>query len=175
MSLLSLLIALKHGMIMNNLVAANSWPLLQFTSNNTGPDDDLLLTLDVENAGIGPAIVKRFSVEYGGKPYTNQFELLRDCCGYVVTTVDPTKSGKDVPLVRFVEGQVIRSGETITYLKMPFSDQYAESWRKLDRARFGLTFDACYCSVLGDCWESDLIGVEPTPVKQCAPSKELRS
>jgi hypothetical protein len=40
-------------------------------------------------------------------------------------------------------------------------------WKRLNRERFGISYSACYCSVFGTCWESDLTGVDPREVKAC--------
>ena len=46
-------------------------------------------------------------------------------------------------------------------------------WDRLDAARHRLTFRACYCSVLGDCWASDLTPTaEPREVAQCKASPD---
>lgn len=168
LSVLSLLIAIKHGMIMRDLVSANSWPLLQYTTSNTDEQQKLSIDLRVQNAGVGPAIVKRFTVHYRGRVYTEPYRLLRDCCGYVVPGTDTASFVPGVPIVGAVEGTVIRAGESAGYLVMDLAETNADVWRRLDQARFQLRFDACYCSVLGECWTSDLTGVEPEQVEQCA-------
>lgn len=171
MSLLSLLIAFKHGMIMRDLVSANSWPLLQYSTSNTDEEQNLRIQLRVENAGVGPAIIKRFVVHHQGRAYTNPYRLLADCCGYTIPAAGQTKIVPGTPIVASVEGTVIRAGEGATYLFMDFVEGNAELWRRLDRARFDLRFDACYCSVLGECWRSDLRGVQQEKVDNCpAPS-----
>ncbi len=42
-------------------------------------------------------------------------------------------------------------------------------WDKLNTVRHRLRFQACYCSVLDECWTSDLTPTaRPHPVGQCA-------
>jgi hypothetical protein len=170
-SVLSLLIAFNQSRMMRQQVAATSWPLLQFASGNT--DDRTaasVISLAVENDGVGPAIVKRFVMKYQGKDYTNIYALLAECCGYRITDFDPTRLKPGMPLSSPVEGTIIRPGESIEFFRIALAPGNRATWLKLDRARFKLAFDACYCSVLGECWSSDLASVDPEPVRECAPA-----
>jgi hypothetical protein len=166
MSVLSLLIAYNQARMMRQQVAATSWPLLQFGSGNTESGKPLI-AMSVQNAGVGPAIVKHFDLYYRGRAYSNVFNLLADCCEYRVTSIDPTRVGPGAPLTSPVEGTIIRPGESTTFFQMPLADENRAPWLLLDKARFELKFDACYCSVPGECWRSDLVGVDPKPVENC--------
>lgn len=171
-SCISLYIAVKQSRTMDRTLAATSWPLLQYESGNTDDQNKPVILMSINNAGVGPALVKRFRLVYNGKSYAQQYDFLADCCGYSVTSVDPTKVVAGVPLTSIVEGSVIRGGDAANYLTMPLASTNLAAWKKLDRARFKVTFDACYCSVLGDCWRSDLTGLEPRKVDECPPVKD---
>jgi hypothetical protein len=162
-SCVSLFIATQQSRTMERTLAASSWPLLQFASGNTKDNGQLSINMAIENEGVGPAIVRRIRIVYGGNPYA----LMRDCCDYVVTNADPTKMGTGTALTQPVEGKVIKGGDKITFFQMDLAPSNAESWRKLDAARFKMTFDTCYCSVLGDCWQSDLRSLDQIKVDQC--------
>lgn len=170
-SCVSLFVAVQNARTQEKLVATTSWPLLQFESNNRGDQTNTnSISLVIRNAGVGPAIVKHFRVNYGGKSYANPYQLVYDCCGYEVTDPDPTKPAPGAPTNRPVESTVIKSGDAIPYFTLDFDPANAAAWHKLDEARFKLKFDACYCSVLEECWRSDLVGVDPQPVKNCPPA-----
>jgi len=167
-SCISLFVAVEHGHTMQKLVAANSWPLLQFGSSNYDTDRQRLsIDMAIENVGVGPAIVKHFAVNYGGKSYTNANLLLRDCCGYAPPSKDSSVLEPGMPIVGIVEGTVVAPREDRNFLRMELSEANTEAWRKLDAARFDFRYEACYCSVLDECWRSDLTGIDPRPVKQC--------
>jgi hypothetical protein len=166
-SCISLFIAVQQSRIMQKTLAASSWPLLQFSSGNTNDQGQLSIEMSIDNQGVGPAIVKRFRILYGGREYQNLYVLLRDCCGYVITDFDPTKMDKGTALTQPVEGKVIKGGDKIGFFQMPLAPSNQSAWRKLDAARFKFAFDACYCSVLGDCWQSDLSSVNQKPVHEC--------
>jgi hypothetical protein len=174
-SCVSLFIATQQSRTMERTLAASSWPLLQFASGNTNDSGQLSINMAIENEGVGPAIVKRFRMVYGGKEYDNPYELLRDCCDYVVTNADPTKMEAGTALTQPVEGKVIKGGDKITFFQMDLAPGNAQSWRKLDAARFKMAFDTCYCSVLGDCWQSDLKSLEQTKVGQCPITRDTKS
>lgn len=171
-SCVSLFIATQQSRTMEKTLAASSWPLLQFASGNTNDSGQLSINMAIENEGVGPAIVRRIRIVYGGKEYDNPYVLLHDCCDYVVATADPTKTNAGAALTQPVEGKVIKGGDKITFFKMDLAPNNAESWRKLDAARFKMTFDTCYCSVLGDCWQSDLRSLDQTKVDQCPIPKD---
>lgn len=166
-SCVSLFIATQQSRTMEKTLAASSWPLLQFASGNTDDSGQRSINLEIENQGLGPAIVRRIRIVYEGKKYGNPYALLRDCCGYVVTNADPTKMGAGTALTQPVEGKVIKGGDKITFFRMDLTPGNAEIWRKLDAARFKMAFDTCYCSVLGDCWQSDLRSLNQDKVHEC--------
>ena len=161
-SLVSLGVAMKHGMIMERLVAANSWPLLQYQTGNANEAGEPRINLSVENAGVGPAIVKHFSLLHNGRRYANANDFLIACC-----TSDgklPSGTGSSV---EFVEGSVIKAGQSLDYLGFKLTPITKDVWQRLDQERFKVGFDACYCSVFGECWRSDLTSVDPQKVEIC--------
>jgi hypothetical protein len=170
-SVISLFVAVSHGRTMEKLVAANSWPLLRYDTGNLDDQTQLpVITLTIENAGVGPALVKSLDVYFDGKPVRDQGELLRRCCGDPPKTkaaVRPATDQEVGVITSTIANTVIRAGERRDYIRLAKPPSYSENWEALNRARFGLTFDACYCSVLGDCWRSDLTGVDARPVEQC--------
>jgi hypothetical protein len=67
-----------------------------------------------------------------------------------------------------VVGRVMRPGETITYLQLPYSEAIAASWRKLDKARFGnLVMSVCFCSTLNECFQTRSDRDDAEPVNAC--------
>jgi len=172
---ISLFIAIQQSRTMQKQLAAASWPLLQYSSGNTDDQNKLAIEMTVTNAGVGPALIKRFRILYGGKSYDNYYRFLLDCCGYPVPKGQTTKFVPGTPLTAFVKGSVVRAGETKPFLSMALTPDNQDMWKKLDRARFKLKFDACYCSVLGDCWHSDLTGLDAQQVAACPPLEKKPS
>jgi hypothetical protein len=170
-SSVSLYVAFVQGDVSRRMLAASSWPLLQYESGNISDDGRPAITMAIVNQGVGTAVVDEFKVFYRGKEERTAYDLLADCCGYHLETVDPISHDKGSPRTNFIQHAVIRSGESKFYLAMDLSDANKDAWRRLDRARFQIKLEGCYCSVLGDCWRTDLVATHPTPVKACAPPK----
>ena len=61
----------------------------------------------------------------------------------------------------------------VTFLAWREGGPQPAIWDRLDAARRRLTFKACYCSVLDDCWTSDLTPTaKPQSVAQCEASPD---
>jgi hypothetical protein len=165
-STVSLFIASQHARTQERMVAATSWPFLQFRTGNNGDQGKPIVTMSVVNVGQGPALLKHVSVTYDGKPVRGAYELMAACCGWAPKTDAELKTFRinTSPL----GGVVIPPHEEYPFYLFEKTGPQSEAvWNKMDQARFRLKFDACFCSVLGDCWRSDLRGLEPTPVKAC--------
>jgi hypothetical protein len=117
------------------------------------------------NSGVGPALLKGLVVRYQGRPVRGWVELLQECCGVDrQTTLDPPALGF------FTGGQakgVIAPGERRTLISLTRLPQGPQLWERLMAARLELTFEACYCSIVGECWESDLRTLEQHPAEEC--------
>lgn len=164
-SLISLAVAIHHGRVQERLVAANSWPFLVW---NTSIDQDARgqrFSIYIANSGVGPAILKGLVVRYQGKPVHGWIELLQQCCGVArETSLDP-------PALGFFTGGrpkgVISPEENRTLISLTRLPDNPQLWERLVAARLDLTFEACYCSIVGECWKSDLRTLEQTSVAEC--------
>jgi len=141
------------------LLAASVWPFVSFSSGNTSDDGQKrVIALSLVNAGNGPARIRNFSLEFERQKLTSGHALLEWCCGL------PKVSMLTSPVV----GRVLRPGESLTYLQLPFSDDIADGWNKLDRARFGgMVMSVCYCSTLNECFEARSDRDDPQAVAAC--------
>lgn len=156
----SIAIAVLGNRTQERLLAASVWPYLSFSSGNTSDDGTRkIIALTVENSGNGPARVRRFTLEYAGTPMPSGSELLQRCCAFQPAMLITS------PIV----GKVLRPGEQVNLLQLPWNDAIADGWRHLDRARFAFVYSACYCSTLGECWTVRSDRDEPQPVSTCAP------
>ena len=164
-SMISLAIAIHHGHTMQKmadenarLVQANSWPLLQFTTGNANDKGEPEITLNVENAGVGPAKLISLEIFHGDKRIRTPRDL--------VQALDPATTRPQLSL-GLTMPVVVRAGDS--QLLMGLKRQGQETfWDKLNTARFELRFRACYCSVFDECWVSDLATVSPQHIDHCA-------
>lgn len=83
--------AIHHGKTQERLVAANSWPYLNYITTNGGfGEEPGRIVLAIENAGSGPALLQNLVVRYNGEVVKHPQHLLQLCCG-VALGVDLTR------------------------------------------------------------------------------------
>ncbi len=159
-SLTSVAISVLGNRTQERLLAASVWPYISFESGNTSDDGQKrIVALSLVNAGSGPARIKEFSLEYDHQKVASGLALLERCCGLSKVSM----------LTSPVVGRVLRPGDTITYLELPFSEGIADGWGKLDQARFGrMVMSVCYCSTLNECFEARSDRDDPQPVEACS-------
>jgi len=168
-SIVSLAIAIRHGQTMEKmaeanarLVAANSWPFLQYSTSNEGDDGKPLIRLSVINAGVGPARVETLEVFWHGAPVASPQALLAACCGLAAGTEQTARFNYGL-----LTGRIVRAAEAVTLLEVRPEAAAGTVWQRLDRERLHVKFRACYCSVFDECWTSSLVGTRATPVARC--------
>jgi hypothetical protein len=164
-SMISLAIAIHHGHTMQKmadenarLVQANSWPLLQFTTGNANDKGESEITLNVENAGVGPAKLISLEIFHGDQRIRTPRDL--------VQALDPATTRPQLSL-GLTMPVVVRAGDSQLLIGLKRQGQET-FWDKLNTARFELRFRACYCSVFDECWVSDLATVSPQHIDHCA-------
>ena len=157
-SVTSVSISVIGNRTQERLLAASVWPYLSFNTGNTS-DDGLrkVISLAVVNSGNGPARIREFTLEYDHRNAAAASGLLQDCCSLKSETV----------LTSPVVGKVLRPGEQVILLQLPFADEIAEGWRRFDKARFAFVFSACYCSTLNECWSIRSDQADPVPIAAC--------
>ena len=156
-SALSLWVAIRTEVANEKLVTASTWPFLQVQVSNADPDAALDLQFSVVNTGVGPAKVESFELFYKGKPYTSGNQLLVDCCGYRLVKATAPEAKMHMPLATgTVQGVVLRAGENKTFIQYRLGTDNLAQWSKLDRARDAIRYRICYCSVLNECYRSEL-------------------
>jgi hypothetical protein len=141
------------------MVAAASWPYLQVDSGN----DDAgahRITMELQNAGVGPAKIQSFEIFWRGKAYPSSFALLKACCAPTATLI---KMGT-LPVL----GMVLRAGDQRQFLRLDLDPDDPRIWKTFDEVRQReLSYRACYCSVFDECWISQLNASTPQRVKAC--------
>jgi hypothetical protein len=168
-SLISLAVAFHHASIMERLAAANarlveanSWPFLQYSSSNLGAQGEPRISLVIQNAGIGPARIESLEVFWHDQPVRSARALLEACC---------LAPGQAPPHFQFglVAPRILRAGDEVQLLVLPYDPQWEGAWRKLNIERRLLKLRACYCDVFNDCWVSRLDTTRAERSEECAP------
>ena len=154
-------------------VRAETWPYIQISSGNYDLEKEQRRVYVVaENVGVGPAHLVSFQLFYDRESVANISQLIAKCC------LDDDENQRDEEgKVKPEYGAIITTSPSPGILpagkqKAAFSlvatDENQVFWEKLNKARFKLTGKACYCSLLDECFETELYG-EPTPVAICRP------
>jgi len=168
-SAVSLAVAIEHGKTERDLVAASSWPFVRaLVSNQADSQNGVdLAAIGVSNAGVGPAKLESFEVFYRGRPAASGADLLRQCCGL---GPGPAELGR-LPRghhFEITDRTVLRAGEVKAtfgvWRDSPIGESFASHLTDF-------TFRACYCSILDECWISNLRDLHTTPVKACSEPK----
>ena len=167
-SVVSLIVAVRHGVTMDRLVAANSWPFLTYSTDNLDAQGKSRIALKLINAGVGPARVETFEVWWQGQPVASADELLSRCC--VAQPKGPLQPS-DISALHMLLGlaapNVLRAGDSQDFISMERTETNSEVWQRLDTARVNLRMRACYCSVFDECWVTDLVQTSVKEVHAC--------
>ena len=155
-------------------MAANSWPYLTCITTNGGfGEEPGRIVLAIESAGSGPALLQNLVVRYNGEVVKHPQHLLQLCCG-VAPGVDltreappPEAAGQLAPSAVGSAIGVYKPGMRTRVLEYAADPAQQAIWDGLNNARVALEFDACYCSVLDECFRSDLVSMTPTRVDAC--------
>lgn len=167
-SAVSLFVAIQHGKTERDLVAANVWPFPRAILSN-GYDNQHSIAIGVSNGGVGPAKISSFELFYRGQPISSGLDLLRKCCGL---SSDPAAVKAAFPNGTYnsiVDETVLRPGEDNPVLRVEpsaKSPRVTDDLAKVSVLR-QITFRVCYCSVLDQCWVSDLRSTHTRAVREC--------
>lgn len=159
----TLVITRQQTEVMDRQLAASIWPAIQYSTSNL-QDGDEVITLAIENTGVGPARIRRFSILHEGREVTDLNAFVRDCC-------DPQNTGFGT-ITSFVEGRILPAGEEVPFFVLPVDGTDRQIFEAFDRVRNELDVSVCYCSVLEDCWIATTPGNEPRDVDSCEEAQE---
>jgi len=100
------------------------------------------LSLHVENVGIGPAVIKDFHVTVDGRPHPTWRSAIEALLGEGVSLSYGQSS---------INGRTIPPDRMVTMFNLSNAEIAADIVGEFNR----LNFEACFCSVFGDCWRTD--------------------
>lgn len=163
-SLISLYVAVHHGYTMEKLVAANSWPHLQFAAAVERGDaafgpESVRLRLSIRNSGVGPARFETLELWNGDVQV-----LSADQLGKTLKAYGGGKSFNANVEGETALGQVIGSKERVDLLALTTADGTA--WSR-PFIQFGTAVKArmCFCSVFDECDRVDDREASSRPVR----------
>ena len=170
-SVVSLVVSIGHGRTMERMVeqnekmvAANTMPFLTEIGSNLDPVTKRpAIHIAVKNGGVGPAIIDWFEIRYKDVAYGDIDALLRACCAEALP-----KGGSSPKEVIYsnVSQTILPARESIEPIFLT-TDASKELYLALEKARHDMSYRACYCSVLDECWQTDFGPARPARVKEC--------
>ncbi len=177
-SIISLFVAIHHGNTMKEMAEANArmveatvWPYVEYTSGNVGPNGTRTISMSLTNQGVGPARIEKFQILYQGRALKSTGDLMNACCVRDKKDLEILSDPKAGTVSQQIEGRILpaHSGDFL-FLGLTRVEKNAEIWDRLDKARFEMHFDICFCSVFDECWISTKTGGKATKVKECPAS-----
>ncbi len=161
-SAISVYVATVANRVQEQLLAASTWPSLQFGSSNLSDTLEPEISLSLENAGVGPARVRWVSLRYRGEAVANQSQLLDRCCRI------PDAKETTITITSSVQ-PVMKPEAELQLFRLRKSENPKRLWDAMNVERHHISAQVCYCSVLDDCWifDSTLVGREAQPVDSC--------
>ena len=173
-SVVSLAVAILHGRTMERmaeanarLVAANSWPFMQYAASTETKDGVTKVRMRIFNPGIGPAKVESAELKWKGVAYRGDREFLEACCGFDPASGTPVDSSVFAPYVW-------PPGAETAFLEFSKPADPAV-FAALQQAVFShdLQLNVCYCSIFDECWQSVLttLSLKHRQVEACTPPK----
>jgi hypothetical protein len=159
-------VAAYEARIQRQWQRAAVWPYVQlgrsyyYTDPDTAPDArNWTLTLNAENAGVGPAQVKDFHVTVDGKPQRTWGEAMRALLG----TDEDIRYGQSTILGTILPPE--RNIQMFQYVNQPNAEKL---YQEIDR----LDFSACFCSVFDECWRTSFKETQAERVERCVPDED---
>jgi hypothetical protein len=148
------------------LVRASSTPVLAFSSGNLTSEGARSINLSVSNVGNGFARIVWFELSLKDGP---PVKSLRD----LIVSLEPGLGEPEV-VTRGIAPRLFPAGredDIATWPRPGPQDLLGQRrWDRLNKERFRLQVQACFCSVLQECWLSNLNGDVPQSVPQCDPT-----
>jgi hypothetical protein len=178
-SVISLVVSIEHGKSMEKmveqnqkLVVAGTLPLLTIAGTEFDASGKPSFREVISNGGVGPAIIDRFEIRYKGVVYTDEDALLKACCATALLKAN--KGGHTKVYYSNVSGFILPAHEEIDPITIKPDKEGLDLFNTFNRVRDSddLTYHACYCSVLNECWETNFDRKRPQPVKECKESPD---
>jgi hypothetical protein len=157
-ALLAVSVAGYTAYMQRQQVRAAVWPILQFDSSNA-PDIHFTLA----NKGVGPALIRNVIVKVDNESVKNWDEAIKKLLG----------PGEHLFSESDMNGYVLAPNESITVVTLHDAnnkplvvDKSNPLWVTMNKERFRVTAEICYCSTLGECWTLRAGGLTPNTTVQ---------
>lgn len=158
-------------------VKAETWPYLQIDSSNYDSDSaQAVISYTLVNAGVGPARVESMQLFYDDEPIGGFYELAQRCCLQGMPLADDNAIFSSEFVGKVITANpspmILPSQSEVNLFSLSKDENNQTFWQRINKVRNELTAEACYCSVLDECWMTDFKG-DPQLVKECRADPRL--
>ncbi|USD28474.1 hypothetical protein J8Z24_16445 [Pseudoalteromonas sp. SCSIO 43201] len=141
-----------------------TWPWLQFSYSNFDLDStQATIRVDIRNSGTGPAVIHHIKYELDGETYYDVTELMDACCNlhaYQAALSDAQDEESNINYLKkfgwYVSSEpqkiLLADGDSFNIFTMPKSNFNRGLWDKIDDHKSVFKAQACYCSILKECY-----------------------
>ncbi len=152
-------------------VKAMTLPLMQsYTGNFDDETKEKTISFTIENAGVGPALIKSISYNYQGVEYSSRGSFIKACCDKereeYHNTFSTSNEMRYGSITSNVLNTIIPAQTKVKHFRLFKGSTNNEYWDKLNDERFKMKVKICYCSLLDECYVTEKNGVVE-PVDAC--------
>ncbi|MEM7360057.1 MAG: hypothetical protein AAF431_13225 [Pseudomonadota bacterium] len=150
-------------------VKAMTLPLIQFGHGNYDQERELrVINFELKNAGVGPAIIKSVRLKYQQQEYQSLKDYFVACCDEALKESREkqraaAESGEKLETTDWVSQpllDVIIPGQSnYVFQQIYYTPNTDQFWDVLNKERWNLMLNICYCSLLDDCFTTEKNGV----------------
>jgi hypothetical protein len=155
---LALCVSAYTAYVQRQQVRAAVWPILEFDSSNAP------IHFTLANKGVGPALIQHVIVKVDNQPVKNWREAMEKLLG----------PGEHLFSESDMSGHALAPNESSTVVTAhdpennPLNyDKSNPLWVTMNKERFRVTAEICYCSTLGECWTLRAGGLGPGTTTEC--------
>jgi hypothetical protein len=146
--------------VVQEQLSAQTWPYIQITTTTS----ESAVTASIDNPGLGPAVLRTFSVDVDGKPVANVIDVLHAILGPKIRERTPPNDGFSLANLNAGKGAVVRAGDSVKFFALT-SKHFA---RPLAKGLRRVSIHVCYCAILsGRCWLIGGDGGDPQQLNGC--------
>lgn len=160
-------------------VKAMTWPLIEFTHGNYDVETrEKNLTLSLRNAGVGPAIVKSVTFVLRDERHDSLQDFLKACCGEALGEYIEKVKGNEFEADVWTlttsptTGIILPVDGQLDFLSLVNHPSNQSLWHAINKERWGLSLEVCYCSLLENCYLTDKPG-QVLEVEACVAPQEI--
>jgi hypothetical protein len=163
-SAISVLVAISANNTQERLLAASTWPNLDFGTSNLNDASEDEISFELTNSGVGPARVRWYQLSYKGQVFESFDAMFASCCKRPAEI--PAKA---VNTVTSAMAPVLKVGDTLKLLRLKKTGNPEWLWQQVNVERKYVSLKVCYCSVLDTCWMFDSASsvLDPPVIAAC--------